>query len=509
MPPCLRALSAAVVLAGVLLPPSARAQASPYLPLDDPRLPLLEHLIARGDIEDPSPMVRPFRRSDALRVLAEADTAADAATGGPAAIIRSLRAALEELPGEQTWRVAARAGAQAYSHIRRDVLHPLGPDGIRPYADLTGEAVIGPFALVTRPAAEPRIVDDPEWPGRKDLDLAWRFPEAYASAQFKYGRVFYGQMERNWGPVGLPGIGISNYGYPQLEAGFLIGTRTLELEALARSLADGRDSLGNRVHRYFFAHRAGARLSDRFRLGLWETVVLSGVDRDFDGRYRNPLSLLLLANQYGLGADGNVMFGADVHWVVRGRTTLEAQLAIDDLQYENTSGAGRYPNRWALTITGFGPLGRTLGWRAAYTQASSLAFRTLDPFENFTDAGVGLGRNFDDMDQLTVTASVPWRTRWLLTPELTLLRQGEGAISDPFPASPAAAAELPQLFIGVVERTWRAALGVEGRQGPLDLRLNAGFHHVVNADHQEGRTVNRFEGRLQATLGLGARGVLR
>ena len=67
----------------------------------------------------------------------------------------------------QTWRVAARAGAQAFSHIRRDVLHPLGPDGARPYAEFTGEAVIGPFALVSRPAAEPRLSDDPEWPGRQ------------------------------------------------------------------------------------------------------------------------------------------------------------------------------------------------------------------------------------------------------------------------------------------------------------------------------------------------------
>ena len=516
MPPSFRALGTAVVLAGVLAPPCVRAQASPYLPLDDPRLPLLEHLIARGDIEDPSPMVRPFRRTDALRVLAAADTAAEPARG-PAAIVHALRAAFEELPGEQTWRVAARAGAQAYSHVRRDVLHPLGPDGVRPYADFTGEAVIGPFALVTRPAAEPRIVDDPEWPGRKDLELAWRFSEAYASAQLKYGSIFYGQMERNWGPVGLPGIGVSNYGYPQVEAGFRIGTGSFELEALARSLTDGRDTLsrsptdtlGDRVHRYFFAHRVSARLSERFRLGVWETVVLSGVDRDFDGRYRNPVSILLLANQFGLGADGNVMFGADAHWRVSGRTTLEAQLAIDDLQYEHGSGVGRYPNRWALTVSAFGPLGRTLGWRALYTQASSLAFRTLNPFENFTEAGVGLGRNFDDQDQLSVTVTVPRGTGWLFTPELTLLRQGEGTINAPFPATAEEAGAIPQIFIGVVERTWRAALGVSGRQGPLDLSANAGFHHVVNAGHQEGRTVNRFEGRLQVTLGLSRRGVLQ
>ena len=508
MPPSLRALAAAVVLAGALAPPCVRAQASPYLPLDDSRLPLLEHLIARGDIEDPSPLVRPFRRADALRVLAAADTVADTA-GGSTPLIRALRSSLEELPGDQTWRLAARGGAQAYSHLRRDVLHPLGPDGVRPYADFTGEAVIGPFALVSRPAAEPRLTDDPEWPGRKDLELIWRMREAYVSAQFKYGSVFYGQMERNWGPVGLPGIGVSNYGYPQVEIGFLVGTRSLQLEALARSLEDGRDTLGALVHRYFFAHRASARLGDRVRLGLWETTVLSGIDREFDGRYRNPLSLLLLANQYGLGSDGNVLFGADVDWRVRGRTRLQAQLAIDDFQYQNTSGTTRYPNRWALTVAGVGPLGRALAWRAFYTQASSLAFRTLDPFESFTDGGVGLGRNFDDMDQVTLTVGVPRGTRWLITPELTLLRQGEGEINAPFPGSAGAAGDIPQIFIGVVERTWRAALDLRGREGPLELQLNAGVHHVVNAGHQEGRTVNRFEGRLQATLGLSRRGVLR
>ena len=61
----------------------------------------------------------------------------------------------------------------------------------------------------------------------------------------------------------------------------------------------------------------------------------------------------------------------------------------------------------------------------------------------------------------------------------------------------------------IAPRTYRAAVGVSGRQGPLDLRASAGVHHVVNADHQEGRTVNRFEGRLQATLGVSRGGTLR
>lgn len=498
---------AAGVSLGALAPARAAAQASPYLPLDDPRLPLLEHLIARGDIDDPSPMIRPFRRADAVRVLA---FAADSGAGeGSAALIRALREDLAEPDEKQHWRVGARAGAQAYSHIRRDLLHPLGPDGIRPYADFTGEAAFGNFVLATRPAAEPRIADDPEWPGRRDLELIWRFPEAYLGAQFRHVTLFYGQMDRNWGPAGITGLGVSDYAYPQVEAGLELGTETLRLHALARSLEDERDALGERVHRYFFAHRIGIRLSERIGVGLWETTVLAGQDREFDARFRNPLTLLLLANQYGLGADGNVILGLDAHWRVSRRVMLEAQVALDDLQYENTSGEDRYPNRYGFTVAASGPLGASLAWRALYTQASSLAFRTLDPFENFTTGGVGLGRNFADQDQVSVTVSLPRGTRWLLTPELTLLRQGEGRINDPVPPTGPAAGAVPTLFIGTVERTWRAALGVSGRHGPLDLRATAGFHHVVNAGHLEGRTVDRFEGRLQATLGISRRGVLR
>jgi hypothetical protein len=106
------------------------------------------------------------------------------------------------------------------------------------------------------------------------------------------------------------------------------------------------------------------------------------------------------------------------------------------------------------------------------------------------------------MDRVTVTATVPAGTA--LSPRLS----PRGARTDRRPL-PHAGRPAPPAFIGVVERTWRAALGVAGRQGPLDLRASAGLHHVVNSDHEEGRTVDRFEGRLQATLGLSRGGSLR
>ena len=66
---------------------------------------------------------------------------------------------------------------------------------------------------VTRPAIEPSVVDDPAWTGRRGIDLAGRLVEGYVGAQFRFIELTYGQLDHNWGPAGLPGIPLSNYGY--------------------------------------------------------------------------------------------------------------------------------------------------------------------------------------------------------------------------------------------------------------------------------------------------------
>jgi hypothetical protein len=471
------------------------AQGSPYVPLDDPSLPLLEYLIERGDVEDPSPMVRPFRRADAARVLARADTVDNRS----AALIAELLAYFEREEGERTWAAELRAGGQAYTTPRRDLLHPAGEDGVAPYADLSLRAAFGNVVAVTRPAIENRVTDDPDWPGRRNVDIAGRLVEGYLAAQFRYARLAYGQFDHNWGPVGLPGIPLSNYGYERQGLLVEIGTPALRLTALATDLHDGPDSAGVTNHRYYFVHRLALRPSARFELAAWEGSVLAGSDRNFETRYRNPLSFGYLANTIGLGDRGNEMLGLDIRWRVFGSTTLEAQFALDDFWYQDRD---QNRDRWALTAAASGPLGSRASWRAMYSQVSSLALRAFNRAENFTDAGVGIGRNFSDNDHLLLRVSVPVRNRWLVTPELALYRQGEGRIEDPYPAPPERAGT-PALFIGTVERTWRAALALRGREGPLALSGEAGFHHVRNAGHLPGVTANRVEARIQATLGVG------
>lgn len=501
----LRFLVAAACLAGTVPAVSAQQPAtpgrspSPFVSLDDAELPLLEHLIARGDVEDPSPLIRPFRRSDAVRVL----SAADSLHPGNASVNRLLHYFAD--PAErQWWRAAADVGAEGYTHARADQLHPAGNGDVTAYGELLLEAVAGPVVLVSRVLDQPRIQRDPDWTGIQRgvpnvLCCGWRYPDAYVGLQLGPASLLYGQTARNWGPVGVPGIGLSDVAYPRPEVSFALQTRTIQLLAIASQLEDRQDSLGQLVHRFFFAHRLGARITRRLQLAAWETMVIAGHERDFDARYRNPLTLGVLANLYGFADRGNLLVGLDVRWQARDGVTLETQVALDDLA-SRSSDEG-HPSRYAFTAGAQGRLGATAGWRVRYTQASSLAFRTFNPQENLTDAGVGLGRNFDDDDQLMAVVTLPLRGRWLIAPELALLRQGEGRINDPYPGTREARLATPALFIGTVERTWRAAVGVSGREGPFRVTASGGYHHVVNAGNVVGATRDRLEGRVLVTVG--------
>lgn len=491
------------MIALLLAAPSAvRAQVSGYLPLDDARLPLVEHLIATGAIADPSPFVRPFRRVDLLRVLAEADTTRP----GVADLVRQLAHDFAVPGGTANWNADVLGGFQSYSHARADLLHPEGKGGIEPYAEVGLEVTTGPLVLVSRPVLEPRLLHDPDWDGRKNIDISLRMADAYLSAQWKPARLFYGQMSQNWGPVGITGLALGNESYPRPTFGLDVQFGPFHLGAQASALADATDTLDQVVHRYFFAHRLDWHASKRLDLSLFETTVISGVDREFDGRYRNPVSLLLLTNEYGLGDKGNVIVGVDASWRAARGLTVQGEFVLDDIQYQHRSGPDRYPDRYAFTVSAFGPLAGRMSWRGLYSQVSSLAFRTINPFDNFVDDGVGIGRNFGGNDQATVRVAMPVAHHWLVTPELTYFRQGEGSLADAAPPRGPISAATPTLFVGTVEKTFRAAVAVSGSWRGLRLSADGGWHHITNLDHVPGQGADRFEGRLFATLGLTKRG---
>ena len=483
-----------------LLPTHLSAQASAYIPLDDPRMPIVELLIARGDLRDPSPMTRPIREADLRLVIAEAGLAPETVGGRLAATL------LRDFPapaGPATWAAEGRAGFQSFTSARRDQTQPLGSGGTRGYGEVLLGATAGSVVAVARGAAEKRLILDPDWPGDPSQDgssLPTRFIDAYLSAQWKYVHLTFGQRERNWGPEGLPGIGISNAGYPRTDVQFDLVTRQLRFTAIGARLRAADGLSGAPVGRYLAVHRLALTPHPSLTLALWETAVIADRFDSIDTDFFNPLTLLSFSTRFGWGDDRNVLLGGDASWRT-GRVLLEAQAALDDY---NPGSENPYPNRWAFALGASGPLGAGAAWRVRYTTASSLAFRTLDPVENLTDGGVGIGRNFADNEQWLARVLVPLQDRWVVTPEASYLRQGEGGPRAPWP-TPAEAGSIPTRFIGEVTTSLRLGVGVSGTYGPVRLAGAAAWQRTTLT----GRNDQRLEARLTATIGHSTRGPLQ
>src|SRR2546426_5655833 len=122
-------LVATGLLASSALSQRAMAQdASPYVPLQHWTMPYVEHLIARGVIPDPTPLTRPLKRADVVRVLREVDTLT---VGEPVA--RTVRRLLEGVGSDRTGPrhpIAGDGGGTAAAYARRGP--PAAVDSPRP-----------------------------------------------------------------------------------------------------------------------------------------------------------------------------------------------------------------------------------------------------------------------------------------------------------------------------------------------------------------------------------------
>lgn len=489
-----------LVLAGLVLFPltSARAQGSGYVPLDDPRLPLLEHLILRGAVRDPSPQVRPLVERDVVAALERARGPAD---GSDKQVAAGLAEAWRLPTQAGWWRFHPRLGAQAYSQARRDLLQPGGDGDMKGYADLNVAFGFGPVVIDWRPALENRLKQDPDWipdePYFEDHNF-YRMVNAYGTVRWKWGLVHFGSVERNVGPPGVPGIPISNYAYPRTDLGFVLTAGPIRFESYRGILRDGVTDSGTVASRWWAMHRLSWRPSDGLQLALWESAVAVRDEGNVDAAVLNPFYLLFPGAEFGLGDRRNAILGGDATWRPLAALLLQGQAAIDDWSFDD---ANQAPKRVAFTLSAGGPLASSLSWRASYTLASSLAFRTFDPLENYVDASpVGIGRRFTDNEQLDLTVNVPVRSRWLVSPQLTYLRQGEGQLDQPFP-SQAELPNTPAFIIGTARKTYQFAVGLSGQEGILGITALGGVRHEVNAGNVAGVDRTEAVGRLMVTIG--------
>lgn len=458
-------------------------------------MPFVEHLIARGMLVDPTPLNRPFKMADLARALDAVDTLR--LGNGERRVVRTLRTELRPPGGEQgPWgRVDVHAGVAAASHARRDQLRPAGPGHGTFDGGMAITLQFGPVTAATHPEFDTRLRYDPDYEGKKDRSIAGRSAEAYLDGQWRYGEVFFGSLDRNWGPSPVDGLLVSPNPYSYDHLAIAVGTTGVQLQGIITQLDDLPDSTGTPNHRYFIAHRLLLRPPGRWVVALWEGNLVAGVGRELEPWYANLLTLGLLT-QYDQNSRTNSLLGVDVQRRF-GRTTGFASLLLDDIQVDRKLASDREPSSYGATLGAEGGLGN-MGWTAYYTRVANLTYRTPNYAETVMRRGVGLGRNFSDYDQLTVRGSVVLGPGLLLAPEATLLRQGEGDFRLPYPAV-AAYASTPGFLSGVVERTVRLAAGARWGSRTWSFSADGGVHLVHNAGHVAGRSDTQWVGTVGIT----------
>jgi len=491
----------------------AAQSASPYLPISHWATPYIEHLIARGVVVDPTPLTRPWREATIVQALKDADTTA--MSSGEREMARTILDALGTTEAGPHGRLDGDLGTSVATTALRDPLEldrgapNRGPHAARGFVDggLRLEAIYGPVVLVTHPEFDTRLKYDPDFAGKKDRFIAGRDGEAYISAQWRYGEVFFGTLSRNWGPPALQGLLISPAPYSYDHLGITIGTPGLHLDALITQLDDMNDTLGISNHRYLVAHRLEFHRPGSLTVALWEGNILAGPARELEPWYANIVTLGLL-QEYDQSTKTNSLLGADVQARV-GRANAFGSLLIDDIQIDHGGGptsGNNEPASYGLTLGTTVPAAGG-SWTAFYTRVANLTYRTPNPAETVERQGVGLARYFSDYDQLTLKGSYLGPAGVLVSPEATLVRQGQGDFHLPYPA----VAQYPTtatFLSGTPERIFRLALGGALDRSHWGVSGNAGIHFIHNLGHATGVSDTRFVGQIAVTWRFGGETVL-
>ena len=485
----------------------AAQDASPYVPLSHWAMPFVEHLISARIIADPSPLTRPLKQRAIVQALLAADTAH--LDGSVRGTIRRLLREFQPTERRPHYRVEAELGAAVATDALRDPLE-LGR-GVPPRAidrrafgnvGLDLQLLFGPFVAASHPVVDTRLAHDPDWYAQTDNST--RFAEAYVSGQWRYGEVFFGILDRNWGPSGIQGLLISDNAYSMDHLAVTLGGRGVQLQTMMTQLNTLVDSTGALVSRHMAQSRLWINPRGRWTLALWQAAVTSGVGRQLEPWYLNPASLMVFRTSNGTNA--NIFVGVDFER--RAGITVFGQFMVDDIQVSRRFATDLKPLSHALTVGAKGGLrAGAASWILFYTQVGNLTYRNEDDLQVPLYFGLGTGRNFDDYDQATAKLNLIVRPALALEPEVTLLRQGEGDPRLPHPLPP----QYPSsavLFQGVVERTVRLALGARWEQGSMSVTGNGGVHLIHNAAHVPGATQTQWVGSIGVTYRIHHQDVL-
>lgn len=484
-----------LVLAGCVMGWGAAWGQSPpsgsrYLPLDHWAYEYIGRLRDRGYLPDLNPLVQPYRRMEVARGLAalDADTLQQPIAEWVRLLKQELAPELSRLRGKETrgYGFVAMAGGRASTSQRLDPTRPTGGHGAWPLWRGGGWMETGPIAAEARLYGDTYFRSDPdgEDPGYDPRDYVGGMSDnAYVSLTVPFADLDVGRFARNWGPLGTPGLMISDVATPYPSVGLDVHLGRVTARAFSAEL----DTLAG-VKRHLAAQRVDYANGD-FAFSFGEASLY--VNPSLMLRYLNPAELLFF-NQSNNPPQNLMLMGQ--MWLRRGSVVFYLDALLDDIDVNPTPGMAEPPQYGFTLGARLTSLPPWIELGTQYQQIGAWTYRTPNYNDRYSYYNRGLGTNFSDYDRLTLWADLYPTIRGLkLSPAFLFQRQWEGNFRDSMPGGYYYGR--PALAWGVPERTLRLAL--RGRYqpvGPVWLAWDVGPNFVSNKDHVTGVKKTEFEG---------------
>lgn len=169
----------------------------------------------------------------------------------------------------------------------------------------------------------------------------------FFNVQLGYGKQFVGDGYRSF----LLSDNAFNYPYLRIQSNFW----KIQYTNLYTQLRDVRFQTVDNIYRrkYMVAHHLSVKLGDRWRIGLYESVVYadSTNTRGLEWDYLVPV-IFYRPVEFALGSEGgNVVLGMNVHYQAADRLQVYGQIALDEFKFDEVfAGDGWWANKYTVQV---------------------------------------------------------------------------------------------------------------------------------------------------------------
>ena len=357
------------------------------------------------------------------------------------------------------------------------------------------------FSAYTRYVIDEDLAKDPTYTGKVWRGFAGDASQSYICFDLSNVSLFLGRDRLSWGESNYSSLMLSPGGFP-LDMFRLQGQwGILKFSSFAAVLnpEDLKDSTGTmHINRYLSGHRLSFAPCSWLQLGLSETVIYGGENRNMELYYLVPF-VWYHGVQLNEGKDDNTFLGMDFNFRPIKDLKFYGELLIDDIQIENKSKTDKEPDELGYTggVSLINILLPGMGFNFEYQKITDWTYNQDKPYNRYLHKEKTLGSKLGpdaDIFNCSISGWIAQGLRFGLS--YSFVRKGQGRIdaqwTEPWLNTNG---EYREKFpSGVVEEEKISSGFIEYDYNNLiRFRVFAGYTDVRNQDNIENNTAHFSE----------------